>query len=110
MTGNLGIISSPLRGDDGSSEDPTPAQKPLFESASQVTDYKTQKIYDSNAHKELRVNRSFDVDAYRRPTFWQSERGRSNTANTLPTWTVSYWIQRRNFFLRHAGALLRLWY
>jgi len=33
------------------SEDPTPAQKPLFESASQVTDYKTQKIYDSNAHK-----------------------------------------------------------
>ena len=35
------------------SEDPTPAQKPLFESASQVTDYKTQKIYDSNAHKEL---------------------------------------------------------
>jgi hypothetical protein len=35
------------------SEDPTPAQKPLFESATQVTDYKTQKIYDSNAHKEL---------------------------------------------------------
>ncbi len=34
------------------SEDPTLAQKPLFESASQVTDYKTQKIYDSNAHKE----------------------------------------------------------
>jgi hypothetical protein len=24
--------------------------------------------------------------------------------------TVSYWIQRRNFFLRHAGAVLRLWY
>jgi hypothetical protein len=44
------------------------------------------------------------------PTFWQSERGYSNTANTLPTWTVSYWIQRRNFFLRHAGAVLRLWY
>jgi hypothetical protein len=30
-----------------------PAQKPLFESTTQVTDYKTQKIYDSNAHKEL---------------------------------------------------------
>jgi hypothetical protein len=25
------------------SEDPSPAQKPLFESATQVTDYKTQK-------------------------------------------------------------------
>jgi hypothetical protein len=35
------------------SEGPTPAQRPLFESATQVTDYKTQKIYDSNAHKEL---------------------------------------------------------
>jgi hypothetical protein len=33
-------------------EDPTPAQKPLFESAPQVTDQKTQKIY---AHKELFV-------------------------------------------------------
>jgi hypothetical protein len=44
------------------------------------------------------------------PTFWQSEPGRSNTANALPIWTVSYWIQRRNFFLRQAGAVLRLWY
>jgi hypothetical protein len=34
------------------SEDPTPAQKPLFKSASQATEYKTQKIYDSNAYKE----------------------------------------------------------
>jgi hypothetical protein len=33
------------------SEDPSPAQKPFFESASQVTDYKTQEIYDSNAQK-----------------------------------------------------------
>ena len=29
--------------------------KILFESAPQVTDYKTQKIYDSTAHKELFV-------------------------------------------------------
>jgi hypothetical protein len=34
------------------SEDPTPAQN-RFESATQVTDYKTQKIYDSDARKEL---------------------------------------------------------
>ena len=37
------------------SEEFTPAQKPLLESASQVTDYKTQKIHDSNAHKEWRA-------------------------------------------------------
>jgi hypothetical protein len=46
------------------SEDPTPAQKPLFESASQVTDYKTQKIYDSTAHKELLLGRSLHFEKF----------------------------------------------
>ena len=35
------------------SEDPMPAQKPPLQERVQVTEYKTQKIYDSNAHKEL---------------------------------------------------------
>jgi hypothetical protein len=30
-----------------------PAQKPPLQERVQVTEYKTQKIYDSNAHKEL---------------------------------------------------------
>jgi hypothetical protein len=29
-----------------------PAPKPPFQERVQVTEYKTQKIYDSNAHKE----------------------------------------------------------
>jgi hypothetical protein len=32
-----------------------------------VTDYRTQKIYDSNAHKELFVGRSWSIENFRCP-------------------------------------------
>ena len=41
------------------SEDACP--KTPLRKASQVTDYKTQKIYDSNAHKALFVGRACEV-------------------------------------------------
>ena len=46
------------------SEDPMPAQKPPLQERVQVTEYKTQKIYDSNAHKELFLGRSLHFEKF----------------------------------------------